>query len=731
MTGDKLNSMNKLQNIHNYTPVHQTTNLQKPTEHINITPERSISNYQAAVSNSGQHNVNYVNSGSSLGNRIASSKNIYDTVVNFNQADQHVNNSDTSKRTQVKNFSFNEHMDLGETENKMKRITTSNNKNEEARTEMENFKHGLKYPSITYEDNVASETGNTYNVAGYMNKRPTQDSVEIINSGRDVFLNHKDHAHMSVQGEDHNAKVRLQTSSYESPRGLYRPFSSPSRPPISQYKHIPPRPFYIPADTDSHDLDTSYYSLSFNSPHKSPSTSYISKPTDSIGSASIPYSSVASGPFWPPTVTYVSPSRKPPSIFHGPPLRKPPIAPHESPPYKMSPSFSLPSIDLHQLPSTMYYSQLSPSYGSAPQKIPKLPYNTQPSDLHGLLTSSYSSTPHGSRPPSISGPSRPPYSSPPKKSPIPAYHFPSGDLYESPTSPHSSLPHSSRPPISETLPSHKSHRPSNGSPQKSHGPSQSSELYESPISSHNQSPHKSDSSTRLSHRPSHGSPLQISLRPLSESQSSELYEPPISPHSSTHDSRPPSISGSTSYRPSRPFHGSTPKISHRPSYGSESTNSYKSPSLSKGSSTHYSRPPISSHDSPANNFHRPLYDSESTDSYESPSSSYSSSPHGSRPPSLSENSQSNRPSHGSSSSDSHWSHTSISDTPSGDSTSTSNGLPSNLIYKAPSSTFHGSLSSDEGVPVGATHTFVKTDHHGNVKWGVHHSIDNKYADSHH
>jgi hypothetical protein len=660
VTGDELNSMTRPRSVHNYTPIHQTTNSQKPTEHINITPERSISNYQAALSNSGQHDVNDVNTGSSLGNKIASSKNIDDRAVNFSQVDQRVNYSDTSKRTQVNNFSYNEHMDLGGTENKIKRITTSNDKREEATTEVQNFKHGLQYTSIIDEDNVASETENTYNVAGYVNKKPTQDNVEIINSGRDVFLNNEDHVYMSMQDEEmdafpsnYNTETGQQTSSYESPRALYRPFSQPSRPAISPYRPIPPRPLHVLADTDPHGSATSYYSLSFNSPYKSPSTLYIPKPTDSFGSASVPYSSVASGPYRLPTASYdsppqkmpsalysspsrkppsaphVSPSRKPPSILHGSPPRKPLTAPHESPPYKLSPSYNSASIELHQSSSTLHYSPLSPSYGSAPQKTSKPSYYTQ--DPHGSLTSAYSSLPHGSRPPSISGSSRPPYSSPPKKSSIPSYNFPSGDLYESPTSPHSSLPHDSRPPISSSSPSHKSHRPSYGSPQNLPGPSQSSELYESPVSSHSSSshdtrPHKSDSSTHVSHKPSYGSPLKISPRPSSESQSSELYESPTSPYSSTRDSRPPSISGSPSYRPSRPLHGSPPKMSHRPSYVSESTDSYESPSSSKGSSPRGSRPPsiseslsshkppTPSHGSPPKNSHRPLYDSESTDS---------------------------------------------------------------------------------------------------------------------
>jgi hypothetical protein len=830
VTGDELNSMTRPQSVHNYTPALKTTNSQKPKEYINITQERSISNYQTALSSSGQHDVNYANTGSTLGSKAVSSKNI-DRMLNFSQVDPRVSYSDTSKRTEVNNISYNEHMDLEGTKNKMKHKTTSNDKKEEARTEVGNVKHGLKYTSLLDEDNIASETENTYDVAGYVNKKPTKDNVKIINSGRDVFLSHEDHVYMSVRDKEvnafptnYNTEKGPNTSSYQTPRVLYKPISLPGRPALSPYRHILRRPSLVLAGTKPHGSTTSYYSLSFNSPYKSPSTSYIPKSTDSFESASILYSSVTSGPYRQPIVSYdsppqktssasysspshkppsaphVSPFQKTPSILHGSPPRKTTIAPNKPPPYKQSPLYNPPTTDLHQSPNTMHYSLLNPSYGSAPHKTPKPSYNTQPIDTHGSLTSSYSSSPHVSRPPTAG-------SSPP----------------------------------------HKSHKLSYVSPQKSLGPSQSSELYKLPISSYSLSsngsrPHKSDSSMHVSHRPSYVSPLQMPPRPSSESQPSELHESPTSPYSLTHDSRPLSISASTSYRPlhgspikmsyrpsyvsesthsydspsfsassstvysrpssiseslpphrsptpshdsqpknslrplhdfestdsygspsspysssprgSRPpsisegtsympLHGSRPKMSQRPSYGSESTHSYESPSFSASSSTVYSRPssiseslpphrsPTPSYTSQPKNSHRSLYDSESTDSYESPSSSYSSLPHGSRPSSISESLLSHRPSHGSSSSDSQWSHTPTSDSPYSGSISTTYYSPSNSIYKAPSSTFHESLGSGEGGPVGATHTFVKMDPHGNVKWGVHHSVGNKYDATHH
>lgn len=797
------------------------------------------------LSNSSQHDGNNANTRTLLGNKIASSKNINDKVENFSHADQHVNYSDASKRTHVNNISNNKHMssehkthsnnisgkyvapeDPRHTENKMKHIT-SNNKREETRTEVENFIHGLKYTSIIDEDSVASETENTYNIGSYVNKKPTQDNMEIINSGRDLLFNREDRVHISALGEGMNAfhsnykrEIGPQTSSYESPSALHEPFSPPSRPAIYPYRHTPPRKSYGLTHDDSHGSATSYYSLSFNSPYKSPSTSYILKPTDFLGSSSALYSSVASSPNRPPAVLYdsppqimtssshsspsrkppsVSPSRKPPIIFHSPPPREPHIVLHDSQPYRLSTLYKPPYIDLHQSLSTLHYTQLSPLYGSAPEKTPKPSYNAQSSEPHGSLTLSYSSSSHGPKPPSISEsslshkPSRLSHSSPPKKPSIPSYSLQSGSLYESPTSPHSPS-HASRPSTSDSSPSHKSRRPPYGSLQTSLYPSQSSEVYESQpspysSSSHDSRPHISDSSTHVPHRPSYSSSSQISHRPSSESESSELYESPTSPYSSTHDSKPLSISGSTlPYRPSRPLHTSPPKRSHRPSYGSDSTDShesssshyssthdsrpssisgsispyrpsrplhgspqkisstlsygsqttdsYKSPSSSKGSSTYNSRPPsipesLPSHGSPPKKSHRPLYDSESTDSYKSPSSSYSSASHGSRSPSISESSSPHRPSHGSSSSDSYWSHNPVSDSPSNDSTRTSYDLPSNLDYEAPSGTVHESLHSGQGDTVGATHTFVKTDHHGNVKWGVRHSVDNKYAGSHH
>jgi hypothetical protein len=86
--------------------------------------------------------------------------------------------------------------------------------------------------------------------------------------------------------------------------------------------------------------------------------------------------------------------------------------------------------------------------------------------------------------------------------------------------------------------------------------------------------------------------------------------------------------------------------------------------------------------------------------------------------------------HGSTSIDSHRSNTPSHDSLSSVVTSTSYGLPSNLIHEAPSDTFQESLGSSEGGTGGSTHTFVKTDHQGNVKWGVRHSVGNQNAGSH-
>jgi hypothetical protein len=160
-------------------------------------------------------------------------------------------------------------------------------------------------------------------------------------------------------------------------------------------------------------------------------------------------------------------------------------------------------------------------------------------------------------------------------------------------------------------------------------------------------------------------------------QFSDLYKSPTSLYSyPTHSSKPSDSSLSHAL--------------HKPSYGSPSR---KSPKLS--------------------------HNSEFTDTYESPS-----------PYSSSHDSRISRPSHGSSFSNSSWSHAPIRDSPSSDSTVTSYGSPTNLIYELPSSTFQESLSYNEGGSGDSSHTFVKTDHHGHVKWGVRHSMSNQKAGSH-
>jgi len=729
VTGDKLNSMSKPWSAHNYEPAHQTTNFS--TGHINISPGGSLSSYQAvALSNSSQDDVNYVRIGPSLGNRISNNKNIDDKVVNFSQVGKYINYSDTSKRVQANNTNYNEYMlaehktldssvisgrvvtleDLRGTENETKHMTPRHNTREETETEVENSKHGLNYKSTTNEDNVTRETENTYNAASYVSQKPTQDNADIIKRSDAVAFDQEDQLYMSAQGEEedvfprkYKTEAQPQISSYETLRALRMPSSPPSRPAGSTHRspgnrHIPLRPYHAYEDTDSHGSATSYYSLSSDSPYKSQSTSYRSKPRDSFGSASASFSSTASRPYRSPTVSYISspqklpsfthssqfrkppstphssPSQKPPSVLYGSLPRKPPRVSYESPPYKqMSTSHNSPSIDLHGSPNTLHYSPLSsPSYGSTPQKTSRPSFDTQPSDLHGSLTSPYSSSPHGSRPPGIieslssHGPSRPSYSSPPKKSSGPSYNLQFSAL------PYSASTEDSWPPVSENSPSHKSHRPSYGSSQKPPNPSQSSELYKSPTSPHYSRPPTSDSSTHGSHKPSHGSSSQKSLGPSYESQPSELYEVPTSPYgSSAHDSKPPRASDGSH----RISYGSTPETSHRLSY-----------------------------------------DSESTDSYKSPSSSYSSAAHGSRSSSISGSSPLPKPIYNSSSRDS---------------SSMSYGLPSTIIHEAPSSTFHESLSSSEGGTVGLTQTYVKTDHHGNFKWGVRHSVDNQYAGSHH
>jgi hypothetical protein len=315
--------------------------------------------------------------------------------------------------------------------------------------------------------------------------------------------------------------------------------------------------------------------------------------------------------------------------------------------------------------------------------------------LYGSHTLTHGTFPHASKPPSSQshGPFRHSYSSSLKKSPSLSYNLQSSDLYESLTSPYSSSSHASRPPILDDSPSHKSHRPSHGPPQKSPTPSQFSELYKSPTSPYTSSrdtrPSISYSSTHGSHKPPHKTP-----RPSHKSQPSEQHESQTSLYSlSTQDPKSPSILQSSL------------------------------------SNAHYGP----SHSSPSKKPHRPSHDSESTDSVGSPSSSLSSPPRGSWSPSVLESSPSHRlptPLHGSTSIDSHRSHTPSHDSLSSAVTSMSYGLPSNLIHEAPSDTFQESLGSSEGGTGGSTHTFVKTDHHGNVKWGVRHSVGNQNAGSH-
>jgi hypothetical protein len=640
-------------------------------------------------------------------------------MVTFSHNDQYINYNNISKRTQINNVKYDDYLlaerkrlhgsivsgsevtyeDLGSHESNMKPMTASHATQQETVNETENLKDGLHYRTITDEDNIASETEHTYNAASYVKYIPTQSNVEIINSETDVTVG-QDELYVPAQSEEgdvfpgnYKTEAELQISSHGTPRVLHRPFSPPSRSANSPYRHIPLRPSHTPEDTDFQGSASSYYGVLSDTPHKSPSTLYISKPTDSFALSSATYSPVGSSPYRNPTLLYDSPLRKPPStlydspprkkpgILYGSPPRKPPSVSYESPPYKqLGISYVSPSADLHGSSSTLNY---SPQYGSAPRKTSRPSHNRQPSDSYGSPTSFYSSSPNGSRPPTMSesshGSSRTPYSSPSKKSPSPSHHLHSGDLYESPTSSYSSLPHDSRQSTSTKSSSLKSHRPSYSSVQASHRPSQSSEIYQSPASpyssTHDSRPIISDSKTHGSQNPLYSAPSLKSPSPSYESQSSELYESPTSLYSY-------SIHGS------RPSDGSLSQGSHRPSYGS---------------------PPKKSH--------RPSHNSEFTDSYESPSSSYSSS----------HDSRTSRPSYGSSSSNSSWSHTPIHDSSSSDSTITSYGSPSNLIYQAPSSTFHESLGSSEG---GSAHTFVKTDHHGHVKWGVRHSVNNQKAGSH-
>jgi hypothetical protein len=162
-------------------------------------------------------------------------------------------------------------------------------------------------------------------------------------------------------------------------------------------------------------------------------------------------------------------------------------------------------------------------------------------------------------------------------------------------------------------------------------------------------------------------------------------------------------------------------------YDSQSSELYKSPASPYIYSAHSSKPSDSSlphglhkpsYSSPPKKSQKPSHNSEFADLYESPSSHSSS-----------RDSRISRPSHGSFGNSS-LSHAPIHDSPSSDSTITSYGSPSNVIYDSPSSTFQQSLSYSEGGSGDSSHTFVKTDHHGHVKWGVRHSVSDQKAGSH-
>lgn len=490
---------------------------------------------------------------------------------------------------------------------------------------------------------------------------------------------------------NHKTEAELQISSRGTPRGLHRPFSAPSRSANSPYRQIPVRTSHGPEDTDIQGSASSYYSLLSDTPHKSRNTLYISKPTDSFGLASAsstyrkPTLFYDSSPQKPTSTLYESPAQKKPSQLYGSPPRKPLSASHESTPYKQPGiSYDFPSTDLRGSPSTL---NRSPQFGSASHKTSRPSHNVRPTDSYGSPTASFSSSPLGSRPTILEikplhRPSRHPYSSPPKKSPTPSYHLHPGHLHESPSSSssYSSIPYDSRPTTPTKSPSHKPHRQSYSSAQASHRPLQSSELYESPASpyriTHDSRPVISDSQTLGSQKQLYSAPSLGSPRPLYDSQSSELYKSPASPYIySAHSSKPSD--------------SSLPHGLHKPSYSSPPKKSQK-----------------------------PSHNSEFADLYESPSSHSSS-----------RDSRISRPSHGSFGNSS-LSHAPIHDSPSSDSTITSYGSPSNVIYDSPSSTFQQSLSYSEGGSGDSSHTFVKTDHHGHVKWGVRHSVSDQKAGSH-
>ena len=644
---------------------------------------------------------------SSLGNN-SPNKIIEEEMVNSIHDDQYIHYNSISKRTHVNNIKYDNYFlaehkklngsiisgsevtseDLGGHEINM---TASHATQQESLNETEILKDGLHYRTITDEDNIASETEHTYTAASYVMPKPTHSNAEIFNSETDVTVG-QDELYVPAQSEEGNmfpgnykTDAELQISSHGSPRFVHRPFSPPSWSASSPYRYTPVRTSHAPEDIDFQGSASSHYSLLSETPHKSQSSLYISKPTDSFELGSASYSPIASSIHRKPTVFYDSPPQKPPStlydtplqnqhsLLYGSPPRKPLSASYESP--QLGISYDFPSTVLHGSPSTLNH---SPQYGSAPHKTSRPSHNVRPNDSYGSPTAFYSSSPHGSRP-TISEikpshrPSRLPYSSPPKKSSTPSYHLHSDHLYESPTSSYSSLSHDSRPFTPTKSSSHKSHRPSYSSAQVSHRPLQSSEIHESLSSpygtTHDSRPVISDSQTLGSQKPLYIAPSLGSPIPSYDSQSSELYKSPTSLSSySTHSSKP--SDSSLSHGLHRPSYGSPPKKPQRPSHNSEFINSYKSPSSSHSSS----------HDS--------LFSNSS------------------------------------------WSHAPIHNSPSSDSTVASYGSPSNFNYEAPSSTFHESLGSSEGGSGGPTHTFVKTDHHGHVKWGVHHSVNNQRAGSH-
>jgi len=692
---------------------------------MNTSPQGDLgSDGLMALNPTSQDNV-YIES--SLGNNIPN-KIIEEEMVNVCHDNQYINYNRISKRTQVNNVKYDNYLlaerkklhgstirgsevtseNLGGHESNMKPMTASHVTQQETLNDTKILKDGLHYRTIIDEDNVASETEHAYHAASYVMPKKTHSNAEIINSETDVTFG-RDKLYAPAQSEEdmfpgnYKTEAELRISSRGTPRGLHRPLTPPSRSVSSPHRHIPVRTSHGPEDIDFQGSASSYYSLLSDNPHKSRNTLYVSKPTDSFGlpSASSTYRKPTvfydsphqkspstlykSPPQKPPSTLYESPPQKKPSLLYGSPPRKPLSASHESTPYKqLGISYDFPSTDLRGSPSILNH---SPQYGSAPHKTPRPSHNIRPTDSYGSPTASYSSSPHGSRPTAseikpLHRPSRHPYSSPPKKSSTPSYYLHSGHLYESPTSSYSSLPHDSRPSTSTKSPSHKPHRQSHSSTQGSHRPLQFSEIYESPASPygtiHDSRPVILDSQTLGSQKPFYSAPSLGSPSPSYDSQSSELYKSPTSLYSyPTHSSKPSD--------------SSLTHVSHKPSHGSP----------------------------PKKKSQKPSHNSEFTDSYESPSSHSSS-----------HDSRISRPSHGSLFGNSSWSHAPIHDSPSSDSAVTSYGSPSNYIYESPSSTFHESLSYSEGGSGDSSHTFVKTDQHGHVKWGVRHSVRNQKAGSH-